>query len=325
MKPLSILLLLALTLFLTLREALKKRPVRPLWSFHKEPAGKKVKRCENDTCAQGYTCLEVKDSDNVTVNRIRLSQGKWCVPQDVPDCSFHGGKLVWTLEKGWECVCLYPDILNGSSCSDLVACDGKGELNWDGTGNPYDLKVKCNCTEGVAVEGDPLRCHDNPCLAQVPFENNKCMCDRAFLVESNVDGKCRPPPDTCNWDMHDKTCHCPEGLQAVHCQSDFYKRPDIITEKCPLNAAGCECKVACPRCKNNGVVETTESSPGKFDCTCKCVDHGNMHYYGPLCENACFVKGTEVPDGQIHTCCSGRASHWCENPPLCSSYTNTCL
>jgi hypothetical protein len=326
MKPLSILLLTATTIILTLIQSLKKRKVNPLWSLNTEKLKqKKVKRCEDSACDEGFYCIDVKETDKIIVDRIQLAKGKWCVPENIPPCSFHGGKLVWTLEKGWECVCLYPDILNGPSCSTMIACDGKGELNWDGLENPYTSKAKCSCSSGIFLEDDPLRCHDNPCLIDVPFENGKCLCDRAFFVESNVDGKCREPPKTCNWDFGEKTCHCPEGLQAVHCQSNFYSRPSEITKQCPLNSAGCECKVACPPCKNNGIVKMTESFPGKFDCACECVNKGNVHFYGPHCENACFAKGTEVPDGQIHTCCSGRASHWCENPPFCSSYTNVCL
>jgi len=246
------------------------------------------------------------------------------------------GTLVQNLNGTWTCICPYPDILNGPSCETLVACDGKGKLidsegkEWDGDGNPYVANLHCSCDGGtVALDGDPLRCHPDPCLEGREggvnlFNGKSCACDKLGFVESNVDGKCRPPPELCNWDNKAKTCRCPPGLSAVFCQSSLYTRDSEISQQCDGNSAGCKCTRPCPTCQNGGTIEAKEVEPGKFACSCQCPTQGSMKYYGQFCENSCFIRGTEVPDGQIHKCCSGRASHWCQNPPLCSMYTNTC-
>lgn len=333
-------LILFTSLLLMMRESVTPRNAGhlPLLHRHLPPLQHRdLKACETQPCPKGTLCATVSADDHIIMNHVKLMPGKWCLPDNVPQCNVHTGKLIWSVEKGWQCTCLYPDVVNGESCANLVACDGKGVLvdqqgkAWDYKTNPYTQQLQCQCKEGVALEGDPLRCHSDPCYTEDQegranlYDSGACQCQRLFYVESNVDGKCRPPPDQCNWDMHDKTCHCGPGLSAVFCQSSLYQREASITDQCDGNSAGCQCKQACPSCENNGIIEQHEVEPGKFECSCKCPTVAPFKYYGSTCEKTCLIKGTEVPLGEDYRCCKGIASPWCENPPLCSVMSNTCL
>lgn len=345
---------LVASLLLALRDAWTPRRrrlpwLRPSSAYPRRPGGgiapdDAVAPCSADaSCDPGYECREVGPDDRVTVNRRRLAPGRWCLPSEMPPCHPQAGALVWTRDGGgWQCRCLYPDVLSGPACDAPSACDGRGTLvhaetgePWDEKGNPYVLPLECRCDpdRGVALEGDPLRCHADPCYAPsspreggrpVLFDDGACRCDRLEWIESNVDGKCRPPPEHCLWDPHDKLCHCGQGLDAVFCQSESFARSPSITETCPANTAGCVCKPACPPCQNGGVVEKKLVEPGRYACSCQCPTQGNLRFFGDACEKSCFVRGTEVPADQVDLCCSQRASHWCVNPPLCSDYANVC-
>jgi len=289
-------------LFLTWLHAMQPRRERHT-IFNVPEKRQKLNPCvDTSECPSNQVCTQTGQTDLI-VDGTPVPSGSFCLPPDMPPCDPSGGRLVHA-DGHWQCVCPFPDIFSGPECSNMVACGPNGTCvardgtPYEGGGNPYDLGLSCQCAPGfVSLPGDPLMCHPDPCLPGGTFDGKKCQC-RDNFVESNVDGKCRQAP--CEWGS-DQRCKCGPGLVSVSCQSEFFKRPEDITEMCLGNPAGSYCRRAC-ECQNGGIPHATETFPGKFDCHCEGVDSGNIHFYGDHSENACLVKGSEVPEGQSHLC-----------------------
>lgn len=294
-------------------------------------------------------CTVVEEDNSVYIGDIAIPKGAWCLPSGRPRaCGTLTGKQVWTAD-GWRCICLYPDVAGGPDCSRRTACDCAGDVDcpnhavhdsdgspYTGAGNPYADGVRCECAEPLDDEkmrlADPLRCHRDPCTpdgrAKV-FKDGRCDCERMNWIESNVNFKCHRPPENCLWDYERKECRCGQGLTPVHCQSNLFKRPDHITERCDGNGGGCVCKAVCAagQCLNGSIPKVVELKPGLFECECVCINSEPVCSRGERCETRCLVSGsTWVEDGWPRQCCFGGGVTCIEHPfsDYCLRYVNNC-
>lgn len=173
-------------------------------------------------------------------------------------CGTYTGRSLWTAaEDGtqqWDCQCIYPSLFSGDDCLEQRACylasqnkhaelvysDPEGKMDpsrvW-GPGKfgpqtppsdtPFDMhsngqpKYVCDCASigGIRYQGDPYRCHDDPCYAgggaagAAKFDpaTSQCQClDGKALTKSNVSGFCYPYDnlDICKPDPVSQTCTC---------------------------------------------------------------------------------------------------------------------
>ena len=184
-------------------------------------------------CSDQFECTGVSDKENVVVNGQKLAAGNWCLPKGKNSlgCGTYTGRAVWSeratgdsMEQKWSCVCLYPDLFTGDSCTKQIACkdrnisdpqtenllkssdghiwnpndqnfnpQGKTPYDRDSNGNPL---YTCDCnanndTDGVKfvqLPNDPYRCHAEPCTADHKnklWNKDQKMCNCSAIKDIN--------------------------------------------------------------------------------------------------------------------------------------------
>lgn len=174
-----------------------------------------------------YSCQQITHPNTYYLG-TKLEVGKsYCLPNiaqfnDINQCGTYTGRIVWAKNPdgtlGWQCQCLYPDLFEGSDCTDQKhACkmeydDGIASTSYlkDSKGNifsptnappgdvktPYDLnadgtpRFKCSCVFDNNNGYSGFYSTDDD-----PFTCNKDICTSG--TSTTDDGKFDPNTNTC--------------------------------------------------------------------------------------------------------------------------------
>jgi len=154
-------------------------------------------------CGEGYECSSVEEGQSVIYKGGKLTPGKWCLPSGLKKqgCNLYTSRAVWSEQDGkqqWECVCLYPDLFGGPTCSDQYACR-------DGTG-PNQEANKLVSQDSRKIVWDP---------------NSKDFNPQGTTPYDTIDGKPRSAPlFMCQCDANKDD---PNGLKYVNLPNDPYR------------------------------------------------------------------------------------------------------
>jgi hypothetical protein len=154
-------------------------------------------------CGEGYECSSVEEGQSVIYKGGKLTPGKWCLPSGLKKqgCNLYTSRSVWSEQDGkqqWECVCLYPDLFGGPTCSDQLACR-------DGTG-PNQEANKLVSQDSRKIVWDP---------------NSKDFNPQGTTPYDTIDGKPRSAPlFMCQCDANKDD---PNGLKYVNLPNDPYR------------------------------------------------------------------------------------------------------
>lgn len=223
-----------------------------------------------------YSCYTV-DHKNMYYLGSKLEVGKsYCLPNtreinDINDCGTYTGRIVWAKNPdntlSWKCQCLYPDIFNGTSCTEQQACimnykeglipkkdmallkDKNGQI-WKSdiappsdSKTPYDSlsdgtpRFKCDCPAGFySTNNDPFTCNEDICyegsshsdVAKFDLSTNQCIC-LPPTYKSNISGFCYSLEAT------EPTCNLnPNGGGCKYGISIFYRDEDNKENLIPI-------------------------------------------------------------------------------------------
>jgi hypothetical protein len=223
-----------------------------------------------------YSCYTV-DHPNMYYLGSKLEVGKsYCLPNtkeinNINDCGTYTGRIVWAKNPdntlSWKCQCLYPDIFNGTSCTDQQACimnykeglipkkdiailkDKNGQI-WKSdmappsdSKTPYDSlsdgtpRFKCDCPAGFySTNNDPFTCNQDICyegsshsdVAKFDLNTNQCIC-LPPTYKSNISGFCYSLEAT------EPTCNLnPNGGGCRYGISLFYRDEDNKENLIPI-------------------------------------------------------------------------------------------
>lgn len=299
----------------------------------------------NTDPASVYQCTPVGSGENVVFNGEKVPPGTWCLPRGKENlvCGTHTGRAIWTEHKGWECVCLYPDLFGGETCNTQIACKspnapGVDQSNnvivnkltgdiWDPTNpdfdpvetTPYDTDVNgdplyvCRCDKSqtkkfVNLPGDPYRCHLEPCSDEheIPFwDETTLRCD--CTAKGSV---------TNEYAYSNVTKKCVRTPQCAWDDTDQKCMcPDgQITQTCNSSTMKRTDTTApdCPDipggsfCNNPCEGYCLNGGIGRIEgnkCVCTCPKKPNIEFHGPRCDDACMKDGVSDP---VRRCCSGK-------------------
>lgn len=308
---------------------------------------KTLTRCDAlDECEKcgtdSYQCTAIGINENVTIEGKKIPPGKWCLPREKDKlvCGTHTGRAVWTERKGWECVCLYPDLFGGKTCDKQIACKSPyapgvdqsknvlvnkltGKI-WDPAGppgdtTPYDTDKKgeplyvCECDKSeikkfVNLPGDPYRCHLDPCSDEheIPFwdeKNQKCDCTAKGAVANEY-----AYSNVTKKCVRTPQCAWDDTDQKCMC-------PDgMITQTCDSStmkrvdatAPDCPDVPGGSFCNNPCENYCLNGGIGRIDgtkCVCKCPERKDIEFHGARCDDPCMKDGVSDPRAK---CCSGK-------------------
>lgn len=296
-------------------------------------------------CGSDYECTPVGDNENVVFQGQKVSPGLWCLPKGKREmtCGTYTGRAVWTKNKGWECVCLYPDLFSGKNCNKQIACKDpnspdlqnenklvniKTGITWDPSNpnfnpndtTPYDIDengnplfiCECNSKENelfIRLPEDPYRCHREPCSPnhKIPMWDNKLLkCD------------CTAGGETANQYAYSNISR--KCIRTSQCAWNDVKQQC----KCPENQISQTCDSKTMKRKNPSRPPCPDLPGGSFcnnpcegycqndgipkivgtECQCTCKDRGDLKIFGKRCENTCIKDGVEKPVDR-RKCCNG--------------------
>lgn len=248
-------------------------------------------KCDSADCDCSAFCsdpelvekVHVFSEDEFYFKHFRLSEGTYCLPKgshDVP-CRKNLGSLVYSDRDRWVCLCRFPEIFNGSDCSDLVACKNSdvgenfGNDLWD-TVNDAKVDVYDVSSFGGGGNGRPLD-----------------------FYERKEDGS---PRFTCKCGGLDNSMNRMVKIPELHLQC-FVDRCKAGTHNSSvpgydLSSGECDCgDDAVTRQKN--VVAFDRRSPCTACHNRYSKEEGLARFYIP-----CFVRSTPVdaPEAQRYPC-----------------------
>ena len=190
-------------------------------------------KCKNKDGNDNYTCTNIGNK-NVFYLGTQLDKDKsFCLPkqgnQIINSCGTYTGRAVWSAnndKQSWSCKCLYPDIYNGDTCTDIVdensdyCLKSDPKTCWNNSNmptelinkSPYDTSLEIVCKDGYNFYGGS--CNKDICYmgegntTNSKFDNNtkKCVCTSPTF-QSNISGFCFPDvSNNCN--PHPNTNKC---------------------------------------------------------------------------------------------------------------------
>lgn len=291
-----------------------------------------------------FTCTTVGVDENVIFNGEKVPPGRWCLPKGKENlvCGTHTGRAIWTENKGWECVCLYPDLFGGENCNTQIACKApnapgvdqsrnvlvnkKTGAVWDPTipdfdpaDTPYDVDeagdplYMCQCDKTqtkkfVKLPGDPYRCHLEPCsdAHEIPFwDEQELRCDCTAKGAVNNEYAYSNVTKKC---VRTPQCAWDNVNQKCMC-------PDgQVTQTCDSSTMSRTSTTApkCPDvpggsfCSNPCEGYCLNGGIGRVEgtkCVCTCPKKPNIEFHGARCDDACMKDGVSDP---VRKCCSGK-------------------
>lgn len=320
----------------------------------KYPNCKRLTRCDssggcgscgsmsNTDSNSNFTCSTVNEDEKVFFNGAKVPPGRWCLPRgkERVQCGIHTGRAVWSESKGWECVCLYPDLFGGKNCNTVLACKSPrapnnrqinnvlsnkntGEI-WDplnppaGNSTPYDTDSEgnplyiCRCDSTgvkkfVNLPGDPYRCHLEPCSDEheIPFFNmniRKCDCTAGGLVNNEY-----AYSNVTNKCVRTPQCAWNDKKNMCMCPEGQVAQTcnSLTMARIDNTAPDCPAIPGGSFCNNPCEGYCLNDGIGRIEgtkCTCTCPEHPDIEFHGDRCDDACMKDGVTNPTKR---CCSG--------------------
>lgn len=243
--------------------------------------------CENVTCLNGGTCIELLSNSSYSCNCSSGFSGEHCeqdmdVCNDTNYCENNGS----CVNDGFgEYMCNCTEGYEGFNCS-LPNCTHVECAN-GGTCDILNDKWLCNCTEGF--EGADCSVF-NGCLSS-PCSNNgscvhvnetfyRCNCSHGFMgVNCDERDSCASSPcryGNCSNEDQSFKCSCNASYSGIYCN---------LTNPCSDHV--CENGGSCIDLLQNASDSNGDCSiPGNcFSCTC------TANFTGSLCETQVTVPG----------------------------------
>jgi hypothetical protein len=218
-----------------------------------------IQECDKDgSCTKcgnpEYEC--VQSDGNMVFNNMKVPIGKYCLPKGPLElgCNRYTGRIVWTKEKGWQCICAYPDLFTGDTCETQVACINSSSDTPTDQSNNYLVGTEDGPYQ--RDKWDPLVNNLKPLPNPYTYDpiNKKpwfqCNCD---------DGKSDPNNPTTgfvNLPGDPYTCHLDPCWKSKN-----YQLPGAI----PVPGGGYKCDCSA----NNGIVVTDPESDFNGLCLAK--------------------------------------------------------
>lgn len=148
-----------------------------------------------DTAGQPLSVSDMKALDSTDV--IVVPSGKWCLPR-TGECDVDNGLLQWTT-AGWTCMCRYPNVHTGETCTLMKACNNYLTTPWSRDKQTLLLNERTSTPETWSSRSgvNPELCHqreevdrgrwDLVCDDQNPnlVPNVVCRCD-GLMLESHL-------------------------------------------------------------------------------------------------------------------------------------------
>lgn len=303
----------------------------------------------NDTCVgcdNTFQCTPVAYSENIIYNGQKVPPGKWCLPKGKNRCGSYTGRSVWTKDQGWKCVCLYPNLFNGSDCNNQVACKVLGIPSGEQRGNmlvntqtgkawdpldptfdpkdttPYDVDknnkplYRCKCDNKthikkyISLPNDLYQCHLDPCSDnhEIPFWDGKqCDCTAGGVVKNQY-----AYSNVTKKCVRTPQCEWDDKKQKCQCANGF------VSQVCNSKTMERKGQPNCPNiaggsyCNNPCEGYCLNGSTGHISgtkCVCSCFTRGQLKFYGDRCDKSCYIKGTYDADDKLN-CCNGTTTDY---------------